>query len=255
MRAEKIGCAPFTASLSVPIDGRRLDVIGKDLPETCVVKVINFPREILRSDASILSIYSEISLMERLSQESGFCQIYDFGVRSDSAYIVMQDCRCSLRDWVERFPVSSSWAIRLILKIFVRIAKSVHRLHQKVIVHFDLKCSNILLKGGPSNEGFWFPNNENPEFDILLADFGVARCYEGQDHLGTVRNRCATASFLVFRNLSCFLQGEQSTQKRLRCYCLRTCRRRVFVTTIVVGRKGWVRRAMCGLWDVCSLSC
>ena len=163
--------------------------LGKDIPQTCVVKVIDSPREFLQANESILNVYSEVSLMERVSKEPGFCQIYDFGVHSDSAYIVMQDCQCSLRDWIDQFPVSSPSAIRLVLNIFLSIARSVDRLHQKIIVHFDLKCSNILLKGGSSNKGFWFPQTENPEFDILLADFGVARCYEGQDCLGTVRNR------------------------------------------------------------------
>lgn len=187
--------------------------VGRDLPQTCVVKVIDSPREFFRSDSSILNIYSEISLMERVAKDPGFCQIYDYGIRSDSAYIVMQDCRCSLKDWIEVFPVSSPWAVRLILRIFKSIAESVHRLHQKVIVHFDLKCSNVLLKGGTSAQGFWFPATENPEFDVLLADFGVARCYEGQDCLGTVRNRFLIQFWLKERLFS----GALSIQRHLRC--------------------------------------
>lgn len=175
-------------------------------------------------DASILSVYSEISMMERVSGEPGFCQIYDFGVYSDSAYIVMQDCRCSLKDWIECFPISSDWAIRLALKIFKTIAINVQRLHQKTMVHFDLKCSNVLLKGEASNEGFWFPTTDQPEFEILLADFGVTRCYEGMDILGTVRNRSPSKGKGRFQMFSL---GERSMPKLPRCCKLRTFTRRM----------------------------
>lgn len=58
------------------------------------------------------------------------------------------------------------------------------------MVHFDLKCSNILLKlKTKTDRNVWFPSTEHPQFEVVLADFGFSRCYQGQSTLATVRNR------------------------------------------------------------------
>lgn len=42
------------------------------------------------------------------------------------------------------------------------------------VVHFDLKCDNILLEASPgvSEEQFWQPTTNMPPFKVVLADFG-----------------------------------------------------------------------------------
>ena len=42
------------------------------------------------------------------------------------------------------------------------------------VVHFDLKCDNILLEAlpGVSEEQFWAPTIDTPPFRVVLADFG-----------------------------------------------------------------------------------
>ena len=42
------------------------------------------------------------------------------------------------------------------------------------VVHFDLKCDNILLEmlPGVREEEFWYPSTDQPEFKVVLADFG-----------------------------------------------------------------------------------
>lgn len=58
------------------------------------------------------------------------------------------------------------------------------------MVHFDLKCSNILLKiKAKTDTDVWYPSTEHPQFEVVLADFGFSRCYQGQSTLATVRNR------------------------------------------------------------------
>lgn len=42
------------------------------------------------------------------------------------------------------------------------------------MVHFDLKCDNILLEALPGvpEEKFWAPTSDVPPFKVVLADFG-----------------------------------------------------------------------------------
>lgn len=42
------------------------------------------------------------------------------------------------------------------------------------VVHFDLKCDNILLEALPGvpEQQFWAPTSSRPPFKLVLADFG-----------------------------------------------------------------------------------
>ena len=42
------------------------------------------------------------------------------------------------------------------------------------VVHFDLKCDNILLEAMPGvpDKEFWTPTADVPPFKVVLADFG-----------------------------------------------------------------------------------
>ena len=45
---------------------------------------------------------------------------------------------------------------------------------EQEVVHFDLKCDNILLEAlpGVSQQEFWAPSSDSPPFKLILADFG-----------------------------------------------------------------------------------
>ena len=47
-------------------------------------------------------------------------------------------------------------------------------LSEQEVVHFDLKCDNVLLDmlPGASIEDFWQPATDQPAFRVVLADFG-----------------------------------------------------------------------------------
>lgn len=57
------------------------------------------------------------------------------------------------------------------------------------MVHFDLKCDNILLEPieGTLEGEFWRPKNEVPQFRVVLGDFGESRMYGSADGAVTVR--------------------------------------------------------------------
>eukprot|EP00210_Caulerpa_lentillifera_P007952 g7591.t1 len=166
---------------------------SEGIPQMCIVKVMDFPLEYQSPDVSLLNVYSEVNIMEKLHNETGFCQIYDYGLNGDTLYIVMENCEKSLQDWIHEFPTSRPWAVRLLLRVFKSIAQRVAQLHEMRMVHFDLKCSNILLKlrrsSSDNDPSVWYPETEYPQFEVVLADFGFSRCYQGQNTLATVRNR------------------------------------------------------------------
>eukprot|EP00959_Pyramimonas_sp_CCMP1952_P077652 1623225-Pyramimonas_sp.AAC.1 len=59
------------------------------------------------------------------------------------------------------------------------------------IVHYDLKCDNILLRpaGGVSETDFWQPLGPTPPFNVVLADFGESKQYIHPERAYTSRNR------------------------------------------------------------------
>ena len=60
----------------------------------------------------------------------------------------------------------------------------------KNVVHFDLKCDNILLdplKG--QEEQMWHPSSSLVPFKAVLADFGTARQYASSSMAHTRRCR------------------------------------------------------------------
>ena len=65
----------------------------------------------------------------------------------------------------------------------------------KNVVHFDLKCDNILLsplKG--QEEHLWHPTGSQPPFKVVLADFGTARQYTDSTAAHTRRYACFLTS-------------------------------------------------------------
>ena len=57
------------------------------------------------------------------------------------------------------------------------------------VVHFDLKCDNVLLEAaaGASEAEFWRPASARPPFRVVLADFGESRMYSSAQAAVTVR--------------------------------------------------------------------
>ena len=81
--------------------------------------------------------------------------------------------------------------MRLFLRIFREVVEAVKVLHKDNVVHFDLKCSNVLLDPlpGVDESHFWSPPTEELPFRVVLADFGEARSYSNSWEARTVRNR------------------------------------------------------------------
>lgn len=73
------------------------------------------------------------------------------------------------------------------------------------IVHFDLKCDNILVEPICAGEHELDPlelPSERPPFNVILADFGEARMFDASELAAT--SRCAgLAAFVISFFISC----------------------------------------------------
>lgn len=67
-------------------------------PRHVAIKQLMLPKTIY--DRCVLyGIFTEITCLEELRLEQCICDLYDYGVKNNSYYIVMKRYNCSLREW------------------------------------------------------------------------------------------------------------------------------------------------------------
>lgn len=68
---------------------------GAEGPATCAAKVVDLPGE-GTDEKTLLDLYSEISILEKFHGVPYICDLYDYGITHESAYLVMKEYKCSL---------------------------------------------------------------------------------------------------------------------------------------------------------------
>lgn len=143
-------------------------------------------------------VFSEIRVLMRLRGCEGACQLIDYGVGPDSYYIALKCYTTSLRKWRLHQDTRSDFQrhqdqlLPLYLRIYRRILLVTDKLATRNIIHFDIKCDNVLMS--PTDDGdlvdFWNPTpTVMPQHDVVLADFGVGKLVGNSEGMHTVRNR------------------------------------------------------------------
>ncbi len=145
-------------------------------------------------------MFSEVSILERYRGVRGICQLIDFGLSSDAYWLVMKRYRCSLAEWrqKQRRGPSDAAAAAVYVSVLAQVVESLRVLARDNVVHFDLKCSNVLIDPlpGVKDSQLWNPTASSTStaqaaapFETVLADFGEARSYRSAEEAFTVRNR------------------------------------------------------------------
>ena len=110
----------------------------------------------------------------------------------------------SLRAWREALGADALAArLPLLLAVAAQVAEGVCALHEAGVVHYDLKCDNVLCQprgcyGRESGRGNGTggrgaeageAGEEDPGFDAVLCDFGESKAYGAGEDGHTTRNR------------------------------------------------------------------
>ncbi len=165
-----------------------------------VLKVIDAPKY-NHDRCSQIEFYSEIYIHQKLLNHPRVCKMLDFGfdTRADALVLVLEEYKCSLKQWrlAQEEPAYRKSAIYW--AIFREIVVACIEILDAGVVHFDLKCDNVLLNPlpGVSEEAFWkgaksgskllsflkkSGNNPHLAFKVVLGDFGESLLFPGGKH-------------------------------------------------------------------------
>ena len=168
-----------------------------------MIKSIDLPASCFEHCA-LPDIFSEVTILERYKDRAGICQIIDYGLAQESYWVVMKRYRCSLAEWRAKQQQGSVLSkgsnpsvTSLLLSILLQVVRALAVLASDSVVHFDLKCSNILIDPLPGVKDSELYCTTPPvdgsavrvPFQVVLADFGEARSYRTAEEAFTVRNR------------------------------------------------------------------
>ena len=126
----------------------------------------------------------------------------DYGVDMDHIYVMIPNFSLSLREWRSAVPPAAAAApstIRLLLRVFYHVVSAVKAASDRGVVHFDLKCDNVLLEPQREDAPTEEPPPRSPRgshaavlplpFRVALADFGESVLFPPGARRVTFRNR------------------------------------------------------------------
>ncbi len=165
-----------------------------------VLKLLDTPKHIQDRCAQV-DFHSEVTILDTLAGRPSACKMFDFGLDpgADALLLVLKDYRCSLKQWRAVQPSDPATQLRLYYAVFREVVVAVGELLDAGVIHFDLKCDNILLEPLPgySEAEFWAPSSAKPPFKVVLADFGESKLADGMGGIGTDASAAATAAAIA----------------------------------------------------------
>jgi len=171
-----------------------------------VLKLLDTPKHIQDRCAQV-DFHSEVTILDTLAGRPSACKMFDFGLdlSADALLLVLKDYRCSLKQWRAVQPADPAGQLRLYYAIFREIVVAVGELLDAGVIHFDLKCDNILLEPlpGRSEAEFWAPSSATPPFKVVLADFGESKLADG-GNTGTGTDAAAAATAAAIAAVTAF---------------------------------------------------
>lgn len=151
-------------------------------PTRVAVKSIDLPAT-SSERSTIVDVFEEVSILDALSGSPWCCGLLDYGVGTGHIFLVLKDYPTSLREWRAGLPPGAEAgpvAMQAFLAVFAAVLEAVSEMISRRVVHYDIKCDNILLEplSTPlaTHGGDWDP--DRPPFRVVLADFGESRMFK-----------------------------------------------------------------------------
>lgn len=114
--------------------------------ETGTVAVKQISKQTSIQDRCVFyDVFSEVACLDAIRFEDNVCQLFDYGVDESGFWIVMKYYPTTLKKWRESLSGSLTENLVTLLGIFRQCLRAVQLLHRRGIVHYDLKCDNIML--------------------------------------------------------------------------------------------------------------
>ncbi|KAK9804065.1 hypothetical protein WJX73_001140 [Symbiochloris irregularis] len=169
---------------------------AKDVEKEVVLKSIDLPHSAVDNTVQA-QVFAEVSLLERFEHSPDVTRLLAYGCTQDAAFLAQTSYVGSLNEWRQKQPTDPRSHLRLYLRVFLDVVARVRAVAAENVVHFDLKCDNVLLEPlpGRSEADVWACSpRDPPPFRCLLGDFGVSRQYASAAQAFTVRNRGTEAT-------------------------------------------------------------
>lgn len=132
-------------------------------------------------DVGIKNLIAEIKVHWVLDQCEGILRLIEIYEDTENVYLVLDyQSRGSLLNKIKNKHEFSEKQIRSIME---QLLLTIDFIHQKKIIHRDIKLDNILIN-----------QIEGDEFDVRIADFGLA-IFTEKDEM--IKDKCGTPSYVA----------------------------------------------------------
>jgi len=162
-------------------------------------------------------VFSEVVCLDTLRFQGHVCQLYDYGADETGYWIVMKYYSTTLKKWRDSLRGSIADNLPAMLAVYRQVLQAMAVMHRHGIVHYDLKCDNIMIDLDKANQnggvlsaavastaagageegraeapmavevvGGQVAQDSAPQ--VAVADFGESRMMESPDELD-MRNR------------------------------------------------------------------
>ena len=139
---------------------------------------------------TFVDVFNEVACLEELRFCPHICEVFDYGIVDSSYWIVMKYYPTTLKKWRDELPGTVGEHLAVLLGVFAQVLDAVHTLHARGVVHYDLKCENIILN--PDEEISIHGDMGTSEAHVpvvALGDFGESRMMESEEDAYCTRNR------------------------------------------------------------------
>ncbi|KAF4675597.1 hypothetical protein FOL47_007549 [Perkinsus chesapeaki] len=169
------------------LDAESVDTEQRGRNEVVAVKLVK-KHPSIRDRCVLFDVFNEIACLEEGRFDNYMTEIFDYGYDGCSYWIVMRCYHMTLTTWRAKLMGNMDDNLMLLLETYQKVLAAVAKLHRDGLVHYDLKCDNIMVLesgGGPA----WRPvRGGGPA--VVLADFGESRVLEGPEYTDLcIRNR------------------------------------------------------------------
>ena len=113
-------------------------------------------------DSDIKTLKNEAKIYQYLGKEDGYAQLKWYGTNEKFNYLVIDLLGCSLKKIINYYKVLS---LKTVLILGIQLIQRLQTLHNKDLLHRDIKPDNFLLGNG------------NTTNKIYLIDFGFCKKY------------------------------------------------------------------------------